>query len=186
MSKAIKQLQMDALKATLKDTRDLVFVSVVGLDAINENKMRLDLRKKGIRMHGVKNTLCRRVLGELGITVEKPWAGPTQVAFGGASVSELAKEMEALAKKHDKKVLLKSAVADGTEVTVEMASKMPTKAEAIGRVIMLALSPARRIAGQVRGPAGKVAGQIKTISEKKEEAPAAAAQAPAEAAAPPA
>jgi hypothetical protein len=49
---------------------------------------------------------------------------------------------------------------------------MPTRAEAIGRVVMLALSPAAKIAGALRGPAGKVAGQVKSVSEKKEEAPA--------------
>jgi large subunit ribosomal protein L10 len=181
MSKVIKQMQMDALKGQLKDVRDFVFVNIVGLDSMSENKLRLDLRKKGIRLHGVKNTLCRRVLGELGMKVEAPWSGPTQVAFGGASIAELSKEIEAVAKKHEKSIKVKSAVADGTEVPFATALKMPTKAEAIGNVIMLALSPARRIAGQLRGPAGIIAGQIKTISEKKEEAAPAPADAPASA-----
>jgi large subunit ribosomal protein L10 len=176
MSKAIKQMQMDALKGNFKDVRDMVFVKIVGLDSIAENKVRLDLRKKGIRLHGVKNTLCRRVLGELGMTVEKPWAGPTQVAFGGSSIADLSKEIDAVVKKYDKKVVVKSAIADGSEVPFEVAIKMPTRAEAIGNVVMLALSPARRIAGALLGPAGIVSGQVKAISEKKEEA---AAEAPA-------
>ncbi len=177
MSKVIKQMQMDALKVHFKDVRDMVFINVVGFDAITENKVRLDLRKKGIRLHGVKNTLCKRVLGELGINVEKPWTGPTTVAYGGTSVAELSKEVESLVKKHDKKIKVKSAVADGTEVTFAAALRMPTRAEAIGRVVMLALSPARRIAGAIIGPAGIVSGQVKAISEKKEEA-AAPAEAP--------
>lgn len=179
MSKVIKQMQMESLKANFKDARDMVFMNLAGLDAVSENKARLDLRKKGIRIYGVKNTLCRRVLGELGMKVEKPWSGSTAVAVGGTSIAELSKEIEAFAKKYDKKVKVKGAVADGTEVTFEQALKMPTKAEAIGRVIMLALSPARRIAGGLLGPAGIVSGQIKAVSEKKEEAPA--AEAPAQA-----
>ena len=181
MSKVIKQMQMDSLKGHLKDARDMVFVNLVGLDANSENKVRLDLRKKGIRIHGVKNTLCRRVLGELGMKVEAPWSGPTAVAVGGSSIAELSKEVEAFAKKYDKKVKVKGAVADGTEVTFEQALKMPTKAEAIGSVLMLALSPARRIAGALLGPAGIISGQIKAVSEKKEEVAAAApaAEAPA-------
>jgi len=63
-------------------------------------------------------------------------------------------------------------------VPFAVAIKMPTRAEAIGMVVTLALSPARRIAGALRGPAGIVAGQIKAISEKKEEAPAEAVAAP--------
>lgn len=179
MSKVIKQMQMDSLKVHFKDVRDMVFMNLVGLDAISENKARLDLRKKGIRIHGVKNTLCRRVLGELGMKIEGPWSGPTAVAFGGSSIAELSKEIEAFAKKYDKKVKVKGAVADGTEVTFEAALKMPTKAEAIGRVVMLALSPARRIAGAVVGPAGIVSGQVKAVSEKKEEAAPAPVESPA-------
>src|SRR5262245_60020452 len=140
MSKAIKQLQMDALKGHFKDVRDIVFVKIVGLDAIQENKVRIDLRKKGIRLHGVKNTLCRRVLGDLGMKIETPWAGSTQVAFGGTSVADLAKEIDALVKKYEKKVSVKSAVADGSEVPFDVAIKMPTRTEAIGNVVMLALS----------------------------------------------
>jgi len=181
MSKAIKQLQMDTLMGAFKDVRDMVFIKIVGLDAVAENKVRLDLRKKGIRLHGVKNTLCRRVLGDMGMKVESPWAGPTAVAFGGSSIADLSKEIEAVVKKYDKKVTVKSAVADGTEVPFDVAIKMPTRAEAIGMVVTLALSPARRIAGALRGPAGIVSGQIKAISEKKEEA---AAETPAPAAPP--
>ena len=180
MSKAIKLMQMDALKGNFKDVRDIVFLNIVGLDAIAENKMRLDLRKKGVRLHQVKNTLFRRVLGDLGMKAEGAWAGPTTVAWGGSSVSELSKEIEGLVKKHDKKIKVKTALADGTEVTFAQALKMPSKAEAIGRVVMLALSPGRRIAGAVVGPAGKVSGQVKSVSEKKEEASAApVADAPA-------
>jgi hypothetical protein len=51
---------------------------------------------------------------------------------------------------------------------------MPTKEEAIGRVLMLALAPAGRLLSQIRGPASMVASQVKTISEKKEEAAPAA------------
>ena len=64
MSKVIKQMQMDSLKHTFKGVRDLVLLNVVGLGAIPENKIRLDLRKKGIRLQMVKNSLARRVFAE--------------------------------------------------------------------------------------------------------------------------
>ncbi|HEX3313313.1 MAG TPA: 50S ribosomal protein L10 [Gemmataceae bacterium] len=174
MSKAIKQMQMDTLSGKLKEVRDMVFLNVIGLDGTTENKLRLDLRKKGVTLHQVKNTLARRVLGQLGITMAQPWTGPTTIAWGLGSISELSKEMETIVKKNDKKVTVKGVIADGSEMTFAQALKMPTKAEALGRVVMLALSPAARISGGLKGPAGIVSGQIKSISEKKEEAPAAA------------
>jgi len=175
MSKIIKQMEMDALKTTFKDVRDLVLLNVVGLGAIDNNKVRLGLRKKGIRLHVVKNSLARRVFGELGLTMGDIWQGNTTVAWGAASIAELSKEVDALAKKHDKAVKVKTAVADGQEVSFDLALKMPTRLEAIGQVLTLALSPARRLVGQILGPAGLVAGQVKQISEKKEEEAAPAA-----------
>jgi hypothetical protein len=43
---------------------------------------------------------------------------------------------------------------------------MPTRVEAIGTIIALALSPARRLMAQVLAPASMIVGQIKSLSEK--------------------
>ncbi len=174
MSKAIKQLQMNVLKKSFKDVRDLVMLNIVGLNAIDDNKMRLGLRKKGIRLHQVKNSLCKRVFDELGLKVATAWEGSTTVAWGSASVAELCKELQPLVKKHEKFIKVKTAVAEGQEVAFAVAIKMPTRTEAIGRVLHLALSPASRLVSQILGPAASVASQIKSLRDKKEE-PAAAA-----------
>jgi large subunit ribosomal protein L10 len=174
MSKVIKQMQMDALKADFKGVRDMVLLNVVGLGAIPENQIRLNLRKKGIRLQMVKNSLARRVFGDMGLQVNSVSEGSTTVAWGGTSVAELSKEIEAIVKKHEKKMKVKVAIADGQEVPFAVALKMPTRAEALGRVVMLALAPARRVAAQIVGPASQVCGQIKGIKDmKKDEAPAA-------------
>lgn len=173
MSKMIKKMQMDALRDTFKDVRDMVMIDIVGLDAITENKVRLDLRKKGIRLHQVKNTLARKVFGELGLKIENAWAGSTTIAWGGTSIAGLSKEIEDFAKKNDKVVKVKSAVSEGQEISFDVALRMPTREEAIGKVVMLALAPAGRIAAMLTAPAGIVAGQIKSLAEKTEEAPAA-------------
>ncbi len=174
MSKAIKQMQLDVLKHTFNDVRDLVMVNLSGLDAITENKVRLNLRKKGIRLQMVKNSLARKVFGELGFKISDNWGGPTTVAWGGNSLKELAKEVEKLGKDHPKFVKVKTAVADRTEVPFEQALKMPTRLEAIGDLVGMILGPGAAIASALVGPAGQVASQIQTISEKKEDAAPAA------------
>ena len=168
MSKKIKQLQMDALGKQFDGVRDLVVLTVTGVDSITDNKMRLALRKKGIRLQMVKNSLTRRVFADLGMNVAKGWEGPTTLAWGGSSVAELSKEISPLLKKYEKNFKVKGAVADGQEITFDLALKMPTRAEALGRVISLALSPARRLASQILGPASQVAGQIKSLKDRKE------------------
>jgi large subunit ribosomal protein L10 len=166
MSKAIKQMQMDALKQTFQDVRDMVLLSVSGVNATAENQMRLGLRKKNIHMQVVKNSLARRVFGELGLQV-KAWESSTTVAWGGTSLAELSRELDALIKKNDK-IKVKTALSEGQELPFRRALTMPTKAEAIGRVIALAVGPAQRLVSQMLAPAARVAGQIKTLEEPTE------------------
>jgi large subunit ribosomal protein L10 len=175
MSKQIKQMEMDALKATFNGIRDMVLLSVSGLTCQADNQLRLGLRKKNIRLQLVKNSLARRVFNELGLKSGYLQDGPTLVAWGAGSLSELSRELETVLKKNEKQMKVKGALSEGQQVTFKQALAMPTRAEAAGRVLMLALAPARRVAGQIRGPAGKVAGQVKAIGEKKPEEAAAPA-----------
>src|SRR5688572_19750901 len=98
MSKQIKQMEMDAMKNTFQDVRDLVVLSMTGFNSQTDNQLRLALRKKNIRLQVVKNSLTRKVFQELGINVGDKgnpyWEGPTVLAWGGSSVAELSREVE--------------------------------------------------------------------------------------------
>jgi large subunit ribosomal protein L10 len=191
MSKQIKQMQMDALRQTFAEVRDLVFLDITGLDSVGDNHLRKALQKKKITLHMVKNSLARRVFDELGVKVPKDspyWAGSTFLSWGAGSLAELSKEIDAqlkdLVKKNAKlkdKLKVKGAISEGQQIAFDLALKMPTRAEAIGRVVSLALAPASRLVSQITAAGGNLAGQIKTLSEKKPEE--AAAEAPAAASA---
>ncbi len=180
MSKQIKQMEMDALGQVFQGVRDLVALTISGLDAKADNQLRLGLRKKNIRLQVVKNSLARRVLSGLGMNAEKIWEGPTTLAWGSTSIAELSRELDEVRRKNEKFIKPKGAIADGEEITFEQAKNRPTKAEAIGRVVMLALAPASRLVSQILGPASQVAGQIKSLKDKEGgEKPAESAAAPA-------
>jgi large subunit ribosomal protein L10 len=174
MSKQIKQMEMDILKQTFRDVRDMVILSSNKFDCQADTQVRAALRKKQIRLQVVKNSLCRRVFSEIGMNIENVWQGNTVLAWGGNSLAELSKELDALVKKYDKILKVKGAVSEGQVISFRDALAMPTKPEALGRIVSLALSPASRLVSQILGPAAQVASQIKTLSEKKEEALAAA------------
>jgi len=183
MSKIIKQMEIETLRKNFDGVRDLVMLNVVGLDAISDNQLRLSLRKKGIRMQVVKNTLARRVFGDMGFDVKSSWDGATTVVWGGTSIAGLSKEVDAFAKKHEKFIKVKTAIADGEELTFAAALKRPTREEAIGQILALALGAGSRLVAAIVGPGSQLASQLKTITERKEEeAPAASAAAPAPAA----
>lgn len=177
MSKAIKQLQMDAMKKTFGGVKSLVVLSQTKLAATAENQMRLSLRKKNVLLHQVKNSLARRVFEEMGIPIKDVWGGSTVFAWGPESVKELGRTLEAtfneMGKKDPKfkeKVTVKAAVADGTQVTFEQALKMPTRLEAIGEVVGMILGPGGQLAAILQGPGGQLASQV----ESKTKEPAAA------------
>jgi large subunit ribosomal protein L10 len=176
MSKKIKQLQMDALGKQFDGVRDLVLLTFSGVDCLTENKMRLELRKKNIRLSMVKNSLARQVFAKMGIKLGEVWTGATTIAWGGTGIADLSRTLDETFKKNDKvkdKTKIKTAIAEGEEVPFAKALTMPTRHEAIGQLLAAILGPGASIASQLTGPASQVASQIKTISEKPAEAPAA-------------
>src|ERR1700681_733195 len=97
MSKIIKQMEMDALQADLKEVRDLVVLNTKGLSCQGDYLFRANLRKKSIRLKMVKNSLARRVFSDLGLRVpdDSPyWGEATTFAFGAGSIAELSREIE--------------------------------------------------------------------------------------------
>lgn len=188
MSKHVKSMEMKVLKDTFKDTRDLVVLSVSKIDASVDHTLRMNLRKKNIRLQLVKNTLARRVFGELGMEIKADspiWSGPSVLAWGAESIGELSKAVDgelknkAVAAALKDKVTVKGAISDGQPITFDQALKMPTRVEALGRLVGQILGPASRVAGLITAPGARLVSQIKSIGEKEEGEPA-AADAPAE------
>ncbi|MFN4259918.1 MAG: 50S ribosomal protein L10 [Gemmataceae bacterium] len=181
MSKYIKAMEMNALKDTFGEVRDLVVLHMDGVDCITDNQVRLTLRKKNIRLQRVKNSLTRKVFGDMRIEINPTyWSGPTVLAWGASSLAELSRELDTLFKKTDKakdKVKFKCALVEGQEIPFDKALTMPTREEAIAKVIAMALAPASRLLSQITGPAATIAGQIKSIGEEKPAAEAVPAEA---------
>src|ERR1700736_3428397 len=126
MSKQIKQMEMDALKSTFQGVRDMVLMSISGVDAQGNYQLRSNLRKKNIRLQMVKNSLARRVFGEMGVQVTNFWEKSTFVVWGAGSLAELSRELDGLIKKNDK-IKVKTAVSDGLELPFDRAKTLPTK-----------------------------------------------------------
>lgn len=176
MSKLVKNMEIQALRKDFDGLKDMLIVEVNGVDSLANSGLRTNLRKKKIRLKLVKNSFAKKIFSENGISFpnQSIWSGPTAIAWGAASIAELSREFQAELKNpktsagYKDKVKVKSAVADGSLVSFELALKMPTREEAISNIVGLILSPAGRLAAQLTAPGGVLAGQIKTISEKTE------------------
>lgn len=171
MSKPVKEMIIAEIRAELGDRRDLLVLDVSKMDAISQNSMRLALRKKGVTLLGVKNSLAKVALQQSGIEVTGDLLdGPSTLVWGGEDIVGLSREMTDWAKKIDK-IAIKGGVVDGQGVNsqgVEDISKGPSRLELIGQIAGLLLSPGARLAGALLGPGGKISGQLQALSEDKE------------------
>ncbi|MHC4231111.1 MAG: 50S ribosomal protein L10 [Planctomycetota bacterium] len=174
MSYLVKNLVQNEYEKMFGDVSEFVVVDLTGVSGVDNNILRGELKKKGIHMTVVKNSLMCLALQKLGMDAACGIfaAGPCTVAYGGDSVVDVAKEVIDWGKKI-KAITPKGAYVDGTLMAgdgVKELSKMPTRVELQGQVVQLALTPGTNVAGALVGPGGVIAGCIESVIEKLEEA----------------
>jgi large subunit ribosomal protein L10 len=171
MSKYVKEMMMDQLRADLGDNRSLLILDLKDLDAQGEYQLRRDLRKKSIRLRVLKNTLARRVFADLGMDgLSKYLTGASAAAWGGEGIAELAKEISQQVKTL-KKPVIKGGAVDGVVVgaeQVEDITKLPSREVLIGQVISLLLGPTRQVVSMLGSPASTLIGQLEALVEKQQ------------------
>jgi large subunit ribosomal protein L10 len=180
MSKAVKQMVIDQIKGRLGECREVLVLDTSRLDGVTDNRFRLALREKGIHLLQVKNTLAQRALADAGVgAMDAVLTGPSTLVWGSEDIVSLSKEIARWAR-DIQKLEIKGGAVEGQVVdaqgVVEL-SKSPGRLELIGQISGLLLSPGARLAGALLGPGGVICGQLKAMSEKEEEAAAAAAPA---------
>ena len=183
MSKKIKELELAALRKTFAGVKNYVILEPIKVDSATEFEFRKKLREKKAKAQLVKNTFAKKVFTENGVSVGE-LSGPTLLCWGTDSIKELSNAVDGLIKELKKdpkapdKFKVKTAVADGQPVSLDIAKTMPTRLEAIGDVLNALLSAGSNVAGCLTGPATQLAGILKAIEEKADK--------PADAPAPPA
>lgn len=189
MSKYVKNLLTDHLREQLRGVGDALVVSMVGMDAVNDNRLRKELRARNIKVIVVKNSLAQRA------TEGTPLApafdgltGSAAVCWGSEDIVSLAKEITKLAR--DPRFVAfapRGGVMDGERMTaaqVDQVSKWPSRAEQLSLLVGQILGPGAALASQLTSVGGALASQISQLGEEKEPAQEVAQEAAQEEAAP--
>ena len=174
MSKRIKELLVTDLQQRIGDTSEMLVVDSSRLDAISDNRFRLGLREKDIRILTVKNSMALRALHSAEVTALDPiLEGPSSLVFGGEDIVSLSKEVAGWARELGAGLLeIKGGMLEGITLSasdVDELSKSPSREELIGQIAGLLLSPGATIAGSLLGPGGLVAGSIEAIADGEAE-----------------
>lgn len=172
MSKPVKGMIIDAYKERFAGIEGAVIVDLRGLNAIENNELRNELRTRNVRVTVVKNSLARKAIA--GTPLEPVGAslvGPAAFAYGGDSVVDVARQIIEWSKKL-KPLEAKAAVLDGElfsgEEGVRRLSQFPTREEAQAKIVSILLAPARNVVGAATGPGRKVMGIVKEIQDRLE------------------
>jgi large subunit ribosomal protein L10 len=181
MSKYIKNLLMDHMRAQWKGVEAAVLVNVNGMESNANYRLRKELREKNIRLMVIKNALAR--LAADGTPLAPAFDGlttPTAVVWGGDDVVALAKEVVRLSKEEALAPFAPTGgVMEGERLTADQVidvSKWPSRREQLSMLVGQILSPGANLVSQILAPGGALASQIKKKSEGEEPASAAEAQ----------
>ncbi len=147
MSKVVKNLMISEIRQRVGEYREVLVLDASKVNAVAANKLRLTLRKKGIRLLGVKNAVARKALSDLGLTgLGAVLTGPSTIAFGGEDIVALSRELAEHATQI-KELEIKGGAIGATSLTaknVEDLSKSKGRAELLSDLV------AREILSAVR------------------------------------
>lgn len=172
MSKPVKEMIVEEYRRRFDGVNGGVLVHIRGMDAIENNVFRNELRKKAIQVTLLKNTLARKAFTGTPLEALNPsLKGPSAFVYGAESPVDVAREIVDWAKKVEE-MELQAASLDGIffegAAGVRALSKYPTREEAQATVVTLLLSPHKNVVGGVKSPGSKLLGVVKTIQEKLE------------------
>jgi large subunit ribosomal protein L10 len=173
MSKPVKELMVEDYRRRFGDLQGALVVDIRGIEANQNNELRLSLQQQAVKVTVIRNTLARKAFSGTDLEALGPaLEGPSALAYGAESVVDVARALVEWARKIEH-LELKGAVLEGEffegEDGVKRLSQLPTREEAQARVVQLVLTPAGNVVSAAKGPGSRVLGVIKTLQERLEE-----------------
>lgn len=170
MSRKVKEMMIREYRQRLGQAREAMLISVRGIKAMPAVRLRRTLAQRQVRVTVVRNTLARRALADTPLEpITRLFEGPSALAWGDASVVEIARELLRLAETIPQ-LELRGAVLDGQvfegRAGVEELARYPTRQEAQGRIAAAVGGVGPRLSATLAGPGAMLAMLLKAIEER--------------------
>ena len=164
------------VRELLKTTRNLVLTEYRGLNVEAMTTLRSDLRKQGVRLKVLKNTLLRRVMQETGYaeTMQELIGGPVAVAFLGEDIAAGAKALTGFAKKNQF-LVIRGGLLEGRRVAVDgvqALASLPSREVLLSMLLSAMQGPIKGFMTAAQGNTQKLMYALNAVKEQKEKAAA--------------
>ncbi len=164
LTRAQKQEQIDALRATLAPASGLFVMDFTGLTVGEVTELRRKVKEAKGSYQVVKNTLAKLSIADTAHqSLQQLLSGPAALAFTSQDAVMLAKALADFAKTHDK-LKFRGGLVEGQlldAVQAKQVATLPSKKELVARLLFLLQSPMRRLVtvldAPVQGPGGEPA-----------------------------
>ncbi len=175
MTKAEKTATIEALKEKFASSEFFYLTDSSTLTVAEVNDFRRLCFQKGIEMKVVKNTLVKKALEDA--PEEKRYQdlyealkGPTAILF--TETANLPARVLKDYRENNEKPVLKAAYIDSSvyvgDDQIETLSKLKSKEELIGEVIVLLQSPVKNVLGSLQSAGNTLSGLLKALEERAE------------------
>ncbi|MEI6816253.1 MAG: 50S ribosomal protein L10 [Bacteroidota bacterium] len=171
MKKEEKNKIIDGLVEQFKVTNHFYVTDISDLDVETTNNLRRLCYNKNVKLQVAKNTFIQKALER----TEGDFAQIFDVLKGSSAImfcetanvpAKLIKEF----RKKNPKPILKGAFVESSifigDSQVDSLSKLKSKNELIGDIIMILQSPAKNVLGALQSGGNTIAGVVKTLSER--------------------
>ena len=170
MASELKQLIVKELTGQFTGIDRCVVVNLTGLSARAAREIRADLRKQGITLSVVRNSLALRALSQVGL--EKLGTllnGPSAIAQGGEDLAALTRVVTDWSRKNDK-IAIRGGFGDGAILAREdvlRISRLPGKSQMRAMLLAQMQSPLTGMMGVMNGVMRKFLAALSAVQDKQ-------------------
>ena len=173
MARRLKLLITKDLDRRLGDVTNAVMCDISRLDAESNRACRDELRKAGISLNVVKNSLARRVLADRGLEFPaESLSGPTAILTSQDDAISTSKVIHDWRKKNKKNITLKGGLLEGEVLGPAEAEKlvdMPSAQETRQMLVSVIAAPLSQLVGVTNNILTGVPMALNAIADKKKE-----------------
>ena len=168
MNKENKKIYIEEMKKNFSSNNSVMIAQYQGLNVKELDKLRKDLREKGVIFKITKNRITKLALKDSPVKdLEKYFKGPTAAALSSDPITT-AKILTKFAKTNGKLKII-AGFMDGKvldEKEVAIIATLPSLEEARAKIVGILASPAQKIVSILLAPGSKIANLTRAKSLK--------------------